>query len=80
MRAKHDLQIKFQAFIADEMQDWARLFSEEFWLALARLEGIRYSPRSRPLRWAAPARCHDPIFSPAVQTDRLPEGAYWFDP
>ena len=24
---------------------------KEFWLELARLEGIRYSPRNRPLRW-----------------------------
>jgi hypothetical protein len=51
LRAKHELQLKLQAFIADEMQDWARMFPEEFWLELARLEGIRYSPRSRPLRW-----------------------------
>ena len=27
------------------------MFPTEFWLELARLEGIRYSPRSRPLRW-----------------------------
>jgi hypothetical protein len=51
IRAKRDLQLKLQAFIADEMQEWARMFPEEFWLELARLEGIRYSSRSRPLRW-----------------------------
>jgi P63C domain-containing protein len=45
------LQLKLQAFIADEIQEWARMFPEEFWYELARLEGIRYSPRSRPLRW-----------------------------
>ena len=50
-RAKNALQLKLQAFIADEMQEWARMFPEEFWFELARLEGIRYSPRSRPLRW-----------------------------
>lgn len=50
-RAKRDLQLKLQAFIADEMQEWARMFPEEFWLELARLEGVRYSPRNRPLRW-----------------------------
>ena len=27
------------------------MFPEEFWLELARLEGIRYSARNRPLRW-----------------------------
>jgi hypothetical protein len=50
-RAERELQFKLQAFIADEMQEWARMFPEEFWLELARLEGIRYSPRNRPLRW-----------------------------
>lgn len=51
VRQKQALQIKLQAFIADEMQDWARMFPEEFWLELARLESIRYSPRNRPIRW-----------------------------
>jgi hypothetical protein len=51
VRAKNALQLKLQAFIADELQEWARMFSEEFWLELARLEGVHYSPRSRPIRW-----------------------------
>lgn len=51
VRAKRALELKLQAFIADEMQEWAVMFPEEFWFELARLEGIRYSPRNRPLRW-----------------------------
>lgn len=51
VREKRALQVKLQAFIAEEMQEWARLFPDEFWYELARLEGIRYSPRNRPLRW-----------------------------
>lgn len=51
VRAKRALQLKLQAFIADDMQEWAIMFPEPFWLELARLEGVRYSPRSRPLRW-----------------------------
>jgi P63C domain len=51
LREKQALQIKLQAFIAEDMQEWAKVFPDEFWLELARLEGIRYSPRSRPLRW-----------------------------
>lgn len=51
VREKRALQLKLQAFIADEMQEWARMFPEEFWLELARLEGIHYRPRHRPLRW-----------------------------
>jgi hypothetical protein len=27
------------------------MFPDEFWFELARLEGIHYSPRNRPLRW-----------------------------
>jgi hypothetical protein len=50
-REKQALQLKLQAFIAEDLQDWARMFPDEFWYELARLEGIRYSPRSRPLRW-----------------------------
>ncbi|HET7102490.1 MAG TPA: P63C domain-containing protein [Terracidiphilus sp.] len=50
-RAKQELQLKLQAFIAEDMQEWARMFPDEFWFELARLEGVRYSPRSRPLRW-----------------------------
>ncbi len=51
VRSKQALQLKLKAFIAEEMQDWAVMFPETFWIELARLEGVRYSPRSRPLRW-----------------------------
>jgi len=51
IRAKHALQLKLQAFISDDIQEWAEMFSEEFWLELARLEGVKYSPRNRPIRW-----------------------------
>ena len=50
-RKKQELQLKLQAFIAEDLQDWALMFPQEFWFELARLEGIHYSPRSRPLRW-----------------------------
>jgi hypothetical protein len=50
-KKKQEYQLKLQAFIAEDMQEWARMFPDEFWFELARLEGIRYSPRSRPLRW-----------------------------
>lgn len=51
IRKKNALRLKLQAFIAEDMQEWARMFPEDFWLELARLEGTRYSPRNRPLRW-----------------------------
>jgi hypothetical protein len=51
IREKRALQLKLQAFIAEEMQDWALMFPHEFWIELARLENIHYSPKNRPLRW-----------------------------
>jgi hypothetical protein len=50
-KKRQEYQLKLQAFIADDIQEWARMFPDEFWFELARLEGIHYSPRSRPLRW-----------------------------
>jgi len=50
-RKKQELQLKLQAFIAEDLQEWALMFPHDFWFELARLEGIHYSPRSRPLRW-----------------------------
>jgi hypothetical protein len=51
VRQRHALQIKLQAFIAEEMQEWAKMFPDEFWFELARLEGTHYSAKHRPLRW-----------------------------
>lgn len=51
VRKKRALQIKLQAFIAEDMQEWARMFPTEFWVELARLEGVHYSPKNRPIRW-----------------------------
>jgi hypothetical protein len=51
VRKKRALQIKFQAFIAEDMQEWAVMFKPDFWYELARLEGVHYSPRNRPIRW-----------------------------
>ena len=51
VRQRNALQLKLQAFISDEVQEWAKLFPDDFWHELARLENTRYSPRSRPLRW-----------------------------
>ena len=50
-KRKQEYQLKLQAFIAEDLQEWARMFPHEFWFELARLEGIHYSPRNRPLRW-----------------------------
>ncbi len=51
VRAQNALKLKLQAFIAEEMQEYAKQFPDKFFLELARLENVRYSPRNRPLRW-----------------------------
>ncbi len=51
VRRKRALQLKFKAFITEDLQEWAKTFPDEFWYELARLENTRYSPRHRPLRW-----------------------------
>jgi hypothetical protein len=51
VRAKQALQLKLQAYIAEEMGEWALMFPTEFWVELARLEGIKYSAQHRPIRW-----------------------------
>ena len=50
-KKKREYQLKLQAFIAEDMQEWVKTFPDDFWFELARLEGIRYSPRYRPIRW-----------------------------
>jgi P63C domain len=51
VRAKNALQVKLQLFIAEQMGDWVKRFPDEFWVQLARLEGVKYSGRQRPWRW-----------------------------
>lgn len=51
VRSKQALQLKLQAFIAEDMAEWAQMFPPDFWIELARLEGVKYSPRNRPIRW-----------------------------
>jgi hypothetical protein len=51
VRARNALQIKLQLFIAEQMGDWVKRFPDEFWMQLARLEGVRYSGQKRPWRW-----------------------------
>lgn len=51
VRAENALRLKLQAFIAEDIQEWAKQFPQEFFYELARLENIHYSSRSRPLRW-----------------------------
>lgn len=50
-REERALQVKLKSYIAEELQDWAKLFPDDFWIQLARLENIHYSPRNRPIRW-----------------------------
>jgi hypothetical protein len=51
VRSKQALQLKLQAFIAEDMAEWAQMFPPDFWIQLARLEGVKYSAKNRPIRW-----------------------------
>lgn len=51
VRKENALRLKLQAFIAEDLQEWAKRFPDEFFYELARLENVHYSPRGRPLRW-----------------------------
>ncbi|MCJ7575135.1 MAG: P63C domain-containing protein [Dehalococcoidia bacterium] len=51
VRADNALRLKLQAFIAEDLQEWVRMFPQEFFIELARLENVHYSPRNRPIRW-----------------------------
>jgi P63C domain len=51
VRARNALQVKLQLFVAEQMGEWAKRFPDEFWVQLARLEGLKYSGHQRPWRW-----------------------------
>lgn len=51
VRADNALRLKLEAFIAEDLQEWVRMFPSDFFQELARLENVRYSPRNRPIRW-----------------------------
>jgi len=51
VRAQNALRLKIQAFISEDLQEWVRMFPEDFFIQLARLENVHYSPRNRPIRW-----------------------------
>jgi len=51
VRAENALKLKLQAFISEDLQEWVRMFPEDFFVQLARLENVHYSPRNRPIRW-----------------------------
>ncbi len=51
VRAENALRLKLQAFISEDLQEWVRMFPEDFFIQLARLENVHYSPKNRPIRW-----------------------------
>jgi len=53
VRSRQVLQLMLQAYVADEMDEWARILPAEFWAQLARLEGMRVVPDHPPIRWAS---------------------------
>ncbi len=50
-RAPDALQRKMDAYIADDMGEWGKMFPDELWEQFARLEGFDELPNVRPWRW-----------------------------
>jgi hypothetical protein len=53
IRARQLTQLRLQAIIADEMDEWARIVPSEFWAQLARLEGRPVVPDHLPIAWSS---------------------------
>lgn len=51
LRARMALRNRLLGHIAHDLQGWSRVFPEQFWKELARLEGVRYLSSRRPIRW-----------------------------
>ena len=47
-RAKDELQIKMNAYIAEEIKSWEKTFPDEYYQALARLSGFKDWRKKRP--------------------------------
>ena len=50
-RAEDALQVKLQAYIADELRDWDKTFPDELWEQFGRLTNWKGSLHSRPKWW-----------------------------
>jgi hypothetical protein len=48
---ENTIRSSLKAFIADERENWGKMFPSDFWSELARLENVQYSPGNRPHRW-----------------------------
>ena len=53
IRSRQTTQLRLQAVIADEMEEWVRIVPAEFWAQLARLEGRRVVPDLPPIAWSS---------------------------
>jgi len=50
-RAADAMQRKLDAYISGDMREWDKMFPDDFWEEMARLEGLDEAPKVRPLRW-----------------------------
>jgi hypothetical protein len=53
IRTRQMTQLRLQALIADETEEWVRIVPAEFWAQLARLEGRRVVPDRPPMAWSS---------------------------
>ncbi|NTX09054.1 P63C domain-containing protein [Myxococcus sp. CA040A] len=50
-RAADAMQRKLDAYLSGDMREWGKMFPDDFWEEMARLEGLDEAPKVRPLRW-----------------------------
>ncbi|KPP85099.1 P63C domain-containing protein [Erythrobacter sp. HL-111] len=81
-RAEDALQVKLQAFIAEELRAWEKTFPDELWAEFGRLTGWKGSLHSRPKWWGKLVieliyDTLDPDVADYLRNNRPPTGVHW---
>ena len=82
-RSDDALQVKLQAFLADELRAWEKTFPDELWMEFGRLTGWRGSLHSRPKWWGKLVieliyDTLDPDVAEYLKANKPPPGVKWF--
>jgi hypothetical protein len=81
-RAEDALQVKLNAFIADELRAWEKTFPDELWQEFGRLTGWQGTLRSRPKWWGKLViemiyETLDPDVATYLKENKPPPGVHW---
>ena len=81
-RAEDALQVKLNAFIADELRAWEKTFPDELWQEFGRLTGWQGTLQSRPKWWGKLViemvyETLDPDVAIYLKENKPPPGVHW---